>query len=161
LPVFGLPLAAQASQTTPDGTFQLQWFERNRLELHPENARPYDVLLGRLGADALQRQGRPWQTLPKETAKNGCIFFAQTGHNLCEPFLSYWRTHGLDLGQPGVTQDESLALFGMPVSSVVTERNSSGDTVPTQWFERARFEYHADKPAPYTVLLGRLGAELR
>ncbi len=40
------------------------------------------------------------------------------------------------------------------------ERNSSGDTVLTQWFERARFEYHPDKPEPYKVLLGRLSADL-
>ena len=45
--------------------FQVQWFERNRLELHPENARPYDVLLGRLGADRLAQQGRDWFTFPK------------------------------------------------------------------------------------------------
>jgi hypothetical protein len=29
----------------------------------------------------------------------------------------------------------------------------------TQWFERARFEYHPNNPDPYKVLLGRLGAE--
>lgn len=161
LPVFGLPLEAQAERQTPDGKFQTQLFERNRLELHPENGRPYDVLLGRLGADVLARQGRPWQTLPRETARPGCMFFAQTGHNVCEPFLSYWRTHGLDLGQPGITEAESLALWGLPLTGVADERNSSGDTVPAQWFERARFEYHAKNRPPYQVLLGRLGAELR
>jgi hypothetical protein len=30
----------------------------------------------------------------------------------------------------------------------------------TQWFERAKFEYHPENKAPYDVLLGRLGAEL-
>ena len=40
------------------------------------------------------------------------------------------------------------------------EANSSGDMVLTQWFERARFEYHPGNPEPYRVLLGRLGAEL-
>jgi murein DD-endopeptidase MepM/ murein hydrolase activator NlpD len=32
--------------------------------------------------------------------------------------------------------------------------------VITQWFERARFEYHPNNPDPYKVLLGRLGSEL-
>ncbi len=41
------------------------------------------------------------------------------------------------------------------------ERNASGALVLTQWFERARFEYHPDNPAAYRVLLGRLGAEVR
>lgn len=161
LPVFGLPLEAQAERQTNDGRFQTQLFERNRLELHPENARPYDVLLGRLGTDILFKQGRPWETLPREGAKGGCVFFNETGHNLCEPFLSYWRSHGLDLGDPGISQRESLALFGFPVTSVQTEKNGDGWTGDTQWFERARFEYHPENPNPYKVLLGRLGAESR
>jgi hypothetical protein len=161
LPVFGLPLNAEAEQQTNDGRFRAQLFERNRLELHPEQARPYDVLLGRLGTDLLFKQGRPWETLPREQAKAGCVFFAQTQHNLCEPFLSYWRSHGLDLGDPGISERESLGLFGYPVTGVQTERNGDGWTGATQWFERARFEHHPENPHPYKVLLGRLGAELR
>ncbi len=41
------------------------------------------------------------------------------------------------------------------------ETNAEGHTVLTQWFERARFEYHPDNAAPYKVLLGRLGAQVR
>ena len=40
------------------------------------------------------------------------------------------------------------------------EVNASGDRVLTQWFERARFEYHPNNPTRDRVLLGRLGAEL-
>jgi hypothetical protein len=161
LPVFGLPLGPEAPQQTLDGTFRAQLFERNRLELHPENAAPYDVLLGRLGVDLLVKQGRPWETLPREQARSGCRFFEPTQHNICEPFLGYWRTHGLDLGDPGVSEREALALFGMPISTPAMERNSSGDTVLTQWFERARFEHHPNNAPPFNVLLGRLGAETR
>jgi hypothetical protein len=117
------------------------------------------VLLGRLGTDILFKQGRPWETLPREQARAGCKFFPETGHNLCEPFLSYWRSHGLELGDPGVSERESLALFGFPVTSVNTETNPDGWTGATQWFERARFESHPEKPQPFKVLLGRLGAE--
>ncbi len=39
------------------------------------------------------------------------------------------------------------------------ETNANGDRVLTQWFERARFEYHPTNPTPFRVLLGRLGAE--
>jgi hypothetical protein len=161
LPVFGLPLNGEAEQQTNDGRFRAQLFERNRLELHPENARPYDVLLGRLGTDLLFKQGRPWETLPREQPKAGCKFCPETGHNLCEPFLTYWRTHGLELGDRGVSERESLALFGLPVTSVQNERNGDGWTGATQWFERARFEHHPKNPQAYKVLLGRLGAELR
>nr|MBA3944124.1 hypothetical protein [Herpetosiphonaceae bacterium] len=39
--------------------------------------------------------------------------------------------------------------------------NEAGETVVTQWFERARFEWHPDKPDEFKVLLGLLGTELR
>jgi uncharacterized protein YkwD len=37
----------------------VQWFERRRMELHPENAPPYDVLLGLLGNELLSRLPDP------------------------------------------------------------------------------------------------------
>src|SRR5262252_2965171 len=83
LPVFGFPISPQHEESIEGRPVQAQWFERNRLELHPENARPYDVLLGRLGADRLQQQGRDWFTFPKSGAQNGCRFFPETGHNVC------------------------------------------------------------------------------
>ncbi|HMO59496.1 MAG TPA: hypothetical protein PKC19_19245 [Roseiflexaceae bacterium] len=58
LPVFGFPIGPQQVQTIEGKSLEVQQFERNRLELHPENARPFDVLLGRLGADRLAQQGR-------------------------------------------------------------------------------------------------------
>jgi hypothetical protein len=52
-------------QSTAEGTFLTQTFERNRFEPHPEKARPYDVLLGRLGAERLAQLGRNWQAEPR------------------------------------------------------------------------------------------------
>jgi hypothetical protein len=37
LPVFGCPIAAQQEELIEGKPFQIQWFERNRLELYPEN----------------------------------------------------------------------------------------------------------------------------
>ena len=56
--------------------------------------------------------------------------------------------------------ERSLALSGYPISEAQMERNSSGDLVLTQWFERSCFEYHPSNPASSRVVLGRLGAEL-
>jgi hypothetical protein len=160
LAVFGLPLSPARQERVGGGTYLAQLFERNRFELHPENQPPYDVLLGRLGDEQLRRQGRDWKTLPQGRPKSGCQFFETTAHLVCEPFLSYWRTHGLEFdGRQGASYAESLALFGLPLSEPAQERNSSGDNVLTQWFERARFELHPNNPDPYKVLLGRLGAE--
>jgi hypothetical protein len=158
LPIFGFPIDSE--RETNGQVFQ--WFERNRLELHPENTGPYTILLGRLGAEMLEKKGIDWTTLPKvSSAPEGCLYFSETGHSLCGDFLAYWQNHGLIFeGSNGTTFAESLALFGQPLSEPKLETNSSGDTVITQWFERARFEYHPDKPSLYRVLLGRLGAEL-
>ncbi len=160
LPIFGLPITSAASETNADTqrNHLTQWFERNRFELHAQNARPYDVLLGRLGADRLQQQGRTWQQFPK-AAPTAPHYFAQTGHAIAhDPFWRYWSSHGLEFdGRRGASFEESSALFGLPLSEPMMETNTSGDRVLTQWFERARFEDHGQKG----VLLGLLGNEAR
>src|SRR5206468_2253535 len=105
-----------------------QWFERNRFELHPENARPYDVLLGRLGDDRLRQLGRAWQAEPRESGpRAGCLWFEQTGHNVCDElgglgFRSYWQNHGLQ--DPALDRfGRSLALFGLPLTAAAIEQN--------------------------------------
>jgi glucose/arabinose dehydrogenase len=161
LPVFGFPITERRQENTNGSTLDVQWFERERFERHAANEPPYDVLLGRLGAEALERAGRNWHAFPKGEPQDGCLWFEQTQHTLCEPFLGYWQQHGLEFdGQEGASYAESLALFGMPLSEPAMETNSSGATVLTQWFERARFEYVPTNEPPYDVLLGRLGSEL-
>jgi hypothetical protein len=119
-------------------------------------------LLGRLGVDRLVQQGRDWFTFPKGGEQSGCRHFAETGHTLCGEFLNYFRSHGLDLSQPGTTEAESLALFGMPISEAADEVSSTdGKTYVTQHFERARFELHPENQPPFNVLLGLLGNEIR
>jgi len=161
LAVFGLPLAAQQQTTLEGQTFQGQSFERARLELHPENTKPYDILLGRLGVDRLTQQGRDWFTFPKTEAQADCRFFPETGHSVCGAILAAWRASGLEFdGKQGKSEAESLALFGLPLSDAQTE-TIEGKEFSVQWFERARFELHPENQAPYNVLLGRLGAEVR
>ncbi len=169
LAVFGYPVgeAIRIKDESTGDAFVTQFFERNSFELHPENKAPYDVLLGRLGADMLELVGVDWQKLPREAGpKADCIWFEQTGHNVCNNagnlgFKSYWSSHGLEFdGKPGKSYGESLALFGMPLTGVVMDENASGDQVLMQWFERGRFEWHPDKPDEYKVLLGLLGNEI-
>jgi uncharacterized protein YkwD len=162
LPVFGFPISPQTGQQVEGRTVQTQWFERNRLELHPQNARPYDVLLGRLGADALARAGRDWTTFPKADP-SAPHYFAETGHAVAPEFWGYWSGYGLEFdGASGTSFAESLALFGLPLSEATSEINpTDGRPYLTQWFERARFEYHPENAGtPYVVLLGLLGREL-
>jgi uncharacterized protein YkwD len=162
LPVFGFPIGDQFEQPVEGRAFQVQQFERNRLELHPENIAPYDVLLGRLGADALARAGRDWAKFPKGDPA-APHYFTATGHAIAPEFWEYWSSHGLEFdGQPGKSNEESLALFGMPLSEPAIEKSvTDGKSYLTQWFERARFELHPENAGtPYEVLLGLLGSEL-
>jgi hypothetical protein len=47
---FGFPISEVFSETLEDGnTYRVQYFERARFEYHPENAPPYDILLGQFG----------------------------------------------------------------------------------------------------------------
>lgn len=74
----------------------------------------------------------------------GCRFFTETAHNLCDPFEDYWVDNG------------GLFIFGIPLTEPFTDEN--GRTV--QYFERARFEHHPENAGTqWEVLLGRLGAE--
>lgn len=157
LPVFGFPISEEFVEKGEDGReYTVQYFERHRFELHPENAPPYNVLLGRIGDTVLIQQGRSWFAFPKGEQRGGCLYF-DTQHTLCEPFLSAWRASGLELdGRPGKSLEENLALFGQPLSEPQVEEVSPGVFLTVQWFERARLEDHG----PQGVLLGLLGNEL-
>ncbi len=77
----------------------------------------YTVLLGRLGIEVLQRQGRDWQTFPKADP-SAAHYFRETGQAIAPQFWEYWRTHGLEFdGRRGTSFAESLALFGYPISA--------------------------------------------
>ena len=169
LPVFGYPITAKADEMNADTgvSYPTQWLERNRMETHAENAgTAYEVLLGLLGKDRLRQLGRDPNTEPRESGpKAGCVWFEQTGHNVCDQangvgFKTYWQSNGLKIS--GLDKyGQSLQLFGLPLTEPKMETNSSGDTVMTQWFERARFEWHPGNPDQYKVLLGLLGKEVR
>lgn len=151
LEILGMPISAEHTAPGADGgTYTVQWLERARLEHHPENAPPHDVLLGLLGVDTLAQRGVDWRALPTvESAPTGCRYFPETRHSLCPPFLGYWERRG------------GLPVFGYPISEPRTEVSADdGQSYTVQYFERNRFEHHPENVPPYDVLLGRLGAEL-
>lgn len=162
LRVFGLPITPQREELIEGRQLQVQWFERNRLELHPQNARPFDVLLGRLGSDILGLQARDWMTFFKSGPLPGadCRYFPETGHNVCDRILRAWRANGLEIdGRGGFSEAENLSLFGLPLSEARTETLGDGRQYTVQWFERGRFELHPEFDPPNDALLGLLGSE--
>lgn len=146
----GLPLSEEFDEVNPSNgkSYRVQYFERARFEAHPENAAPYNVLLGLLGGEQFKArypQGGPTRT---GACAPGAQEFSQTQHCVSPLFFAYWTAHG------GLTQQ------GLPLSEEFEEVNpSDGKKYSVQYFERARFEVHAENAAPYNVLLGLLGGE--
>ncbi len=140
---FGFPLTNVRDETLEDGRrYQVQWFERVRLEYHPENPALNQVLLGQFG-----RLIRPAE--PPVAPRAGDEFFPTTGHNVAPRFAGYWRANG------------GLAQYGYPLGEAFVETLEDGRQYTVQYFERARFEYHPEQADPqYQVLLGQFGRRL-
>jgi peptide/nickel transport system substrate-binding protein len=66
---FGFPLSetfTEVSKDDPSKSYTVQYFERQRMELHPENGNTiFRVLLGRLGAEQMNQSARPQTPLSR------------------------------------------------------------------------------------------------
>jgi uncharacterized protein YkwD len=123
---FGLArLGYPISEERTENGRTVQYFERVRMEAHPELAsRGSEVLMSRLGVDLTGAQFArvtPFKSSPTR------LFVPETGHSLAEPFMSFWRGNG------------AVELFGYPISEPMQQ-----DGLRVQWFERARMEYHPE-----------------
>ena len=86
------------------------------------------------------------QAASTNTNSSNSVYYRQTGHYIKDAFLNYWLMNG------------GLTLYGYPVSEETTVGG-----VPVQYFQRARFEYHANSSRPWNVELsiGRLSHNRR
>jgi hypothetical protein len=139
LPIFGFPIAAQRQETVEGRSLQVQWFERDRIEIQADGS----VTTGRLGVDRLAQLGAPWQQGPGLPAGNGCLAFRETGHQVCGAFARFWQQNG------------GINRLGLPISGEF-QTQIEGQTLTVQYFERRRFELHGGNQ----VLLGLLGREV-
>lgn len=145
----GYPISGEIQEVseTNGKTYTMQYFERARLELHPENQTLNDVQASLLGAFAYQEKypngasGQSPSTDPKS------VVFPETGKHLGGKFLAYWNLHG------------GLPQQGYPISDEFLEKSQlDGKVYKAQYFERAVFEYHPEnKGTQYEVLLSQLG----
>lgn len=159
LAIHGYPLSEERSEVLEDGkTYTVQYFERSRFEYHPQNQPPYDVLLGQFGrrifsrayGEYAQYEGFAYASRRVDPLP-GARYFGETGHNLGGAFLAYWEANG------------GLAQFGYPITEERWDSlpvQTGGACCRTQYFERARFEYHPENAAPYDVLLGQFGRQI-
>jgi uncharacterized protein YkwD len=114
------------SDEETEGGTEVQYFERVRMEYHPELAsQGYNVLFTRLGVDI--SQGSQFDSVAPFASTPTRAYIKETSHALADPFLSYWNKNG------------NVGLFGYPISEAIQQ-----DGMTVQWFERARMEYHPE-----------------
>lgn len=143
---FGLPIGPQEREA---GVLTQQ-FERARLELDTgkdgEPGEQPQVVLGAVGQEAAQRANLSW---PKSVDAGEGRYFEETGQSITGGFLEYWLNRGGEL------------VFGPPISPAVPMKSpADGKTYLTQWFQRARMEYHPEAAEGKQIVLAALGNEL-
>lgn len=116
----------------------IQYFERARFELHPENPPELRVVITHLGSLLHETS----YTLPGLGNIPGCRYFPESHFRVCYDFLVFFETHG------GVEQ------FGYPISNYEIR---NGRMVQT--FQRARLEWHPELPSGKQIRPADLGKE--
>jgi len=130
--VFGYPITEQI--TSKDGKV-VQYFQRARFELRTDLAENQRVQLTALGR-ANYESGSQQLAINDSPA---CKLFP-TGFRVCFAFLDFYETHS------------GAAQFGDPISPFEFHEN-----LIVQYFERARFEWRADRPEDQRVVITDLG----
>lgn len=126
-----------------------QWFERGRLERHPELAgTPHEIMPGLVGVE--YTQGVPFPNQQFLVSTPGVVYFQITNHSVRQQFYDFWvRNGGVD-------------AFGYPISEEVQELlPTTGKVHTVQYFERARFELHPENAGTDSeIQLGLIGRSL-
>ena len=133
--IFGYPITEQFLE---NGRL-VQYFQRARMEHHPELSAAYQVQLGLLGdqfapLDLKPRIGASDKPKSNDPQRR---YFPETGHTVQHSFLAFFEENG------------GLDIFGYPV----TEFFSENDRV-MQYFQRALMEWD---PNQSSVVLHHLG----
>ena len=130
--LFGYPITEQ--MTSKDGK-TVQYFQRARLELHPESPAKQRVQMTALG-QVMYRRGSQQLNIDNPAA---CQTFS-SGYRVCFAFLDFYQANG------------GAAQFGNPISPFEFQ-----DNLIVQYFEKARFEWRADRPEGQRVVISDLG----
>jgi len=159
LEIFGYP---RSEFFYEDGTI-VQYFQRARMEWHPDKPAGSQIELANVGEAYLERFGIPGdydQAVPPQSRSRAgttsdptvaidhdtCKYFAETGHYVCDQFLEFFESRG------------RLEIFGYPLTESFDDPDHAG--LHVQYFQRARMERHFIGERGEQVLLGLLADEL-
>lgn len=144
-PIFGNPLTPMISENG----LRVQYFERARFEVpigHDEQER---VMLGRLGAHAIEmlsaeeRSGSQFMPTPANTDGQ---YFHVTQHNVKGQLLAFWQNNG------------GLPIFGYPLSEEFYQ-TVGDETILVQYFERVRLEGRV-RDGALSITIAQLGRSI-
>jgi hypothetical protein len=129
--IFGYPITELF--TSKDGK-TVQYFQRARFELDRDILGNPRVQVTSIGQAAYKPGGQL-----DINNSSGCQLF-RTGYRVCFAFLDFYRANGAG------------AQFGNPISPFEYREN-----LIVQYFEKARFEWRADRPEGQRVVITDLG----
>ena len=96
----------------------VQYFQKARMEWHPDNHEPYKVQLGLLGEELGYREPRSG---PVRSVSLRRVYFEETDHAVAYMFLDYFQDHG------------GIDIFGYPITGMHLE-----DRQVVQYFQRLK-----------------------
>jgi hypothetical protein len=139
--VYGYPITNDflASDDSPSAGLRVQYFQKARFEYHLENPPGDRIVISSLGSVLYDLEQIDSKTVSAAN-HTACRYFAATQHQTCYAFLNFFDANG------GVDQ------FGNPISEIIS---LNGQLV--QYFEKARFEWHPERPSGQRVALTNLG----
>ncbi len=136
LEIFGYPL----TEVFIENGRQVQYFQKARMEAHPENPDPRKTELGMLGTQlGYGEPPIPTADIPPANDPNR-RYYSETGHTIVYAFLRYFDLHG------------GLEILGYPITEYKQENGRY-----VQYLQRARLEWHPELPPDKRVQLGNLG----
>jgi len=137
----------------------VQYFQRAKMEWHPESRLGSRIRLSNLGEEYLDRFGPPAHCEPNHVApgvsgdalatvaaSSDCRYFEETRHYVCDDFLEFFKTRG------------GLQIFGYPLTEAFVD--PSRGQMRVQYFQRSRMELAPSEHGDTQVQLGLLGDEL-
>ncbi len=134
--LYGYPITDAFQDTTTDQI--VQYFQKARFELHTGSPAGQRIQLSPLGEYLYQ----PGQTLPVPSNSPACRSWESGRFQVCYAFLEFFDSNGGE------------AQFGKPISNLELHED-----IMTQYFQRARFEWHPNRPAGQRVVLADLGTQ--
>ncbi len=132
LAIFGYPI----TESFIDQGLLVQYFQKARLEWHPNNPDPYKIQLGLLGDELKYRRPPIPEPSPRSRRR---VYFPQTGHTVAYTFLDFFKENG------------QVDIFGYPISEMYFE-----DGKVVQYFQRLKLEWSPEDPTSM-IYVGNLG----